>query len=122
MILTADNEADLRSVVDTNLVGLINCTKSAYQLMANREVFGHIVNVNSILGHSTHHLGTCPMVNVYPATKYGITANTEILRQELNYLKNDRVKVSVRESVKSVRYSLDIFNNLFCGRASVRAW
>lgn len=95
MLLTEGNETDLRSIVDTNLVGLINCTKAAYQLMAKHQAFGHIVNVNSILGHSTRIIGSCPMVNIYPATKFGITATTDIMRQELNYLKDDRVKVSV---------------------------
>lgn len=96
MVLTEGNEADLQSIVNTNLMGLINCTKAAYHLMTKHKAFGHIVNVNSILGHTTRSMGSCPMVNVYPATKYGITATTEIVRQELTYLKNDRVKVSVR--------------------------
>lgn len=95
MLLTEGNEDDLRNVVDTNLVGLINCIKAAYQLMAKHQAIGHIVNVNSILGHSAAPFGPSPVVNVYPGTKFAVTATTEMLRQELRFLKNDRVKVSV---------------------------
>lgn len=94
MILsTNDNHAALDSVIDTNLRGLIHCTKAAYKLMAGE--IGHIVNVNSVLGHKVLAMGSAPMTNVYSATKFGVTATTEVLRQELNYLKNTRVKVSV---------------------------
>lgn len=84
----------LDQVIDTNLRGLVHCTAFAYKLMANNTAGGHIVNINSILGHSAAAFTPVPISNVYPATKFGVTALTEVLRQELNYLKDQRVKVS----------------------------
>ncbi|XP_059609426.1 farnesol dehydrogenase-like [Phlebotomus argentipes] len=81
-----DADSDLmRSTVDTNLLGVVFCTREAFQSMKRRSSPGHIININSILGH------TIPMVpqefggfnfNIYPATKFGVTALTEMYRQE----------------------------------------
>lgn len=38
--------------------------------------------------------GVIPAWNVYPGTKHAVTASSEVLRQELNYLKNEKVRVS----------------------------
>lgn len=96
MILDDDNEHDLNLVVDTNLKGLLNTTKAAYRHLKKYDAYGHIVNVNSILGHSVLKLGEKPTLNVYAGTKHAVTATTEVLRQELNYLQNRKVRVSVR--------------------------
>lgn len=91
---TAEHLSALDQVIDTNLRGLVHCTAFAYQLMINNTGGGHIVNINSILGHSAAPFAPAPLSNVYPATKFGVTALTEVLRQELNYMKDQRVKVS----------------------------
>lgn len=56
---------------------------------------GHIVNINSISGHCVPIFGEIPMSNVYAGSKHAVTAITEVLRQELNYLQNSKIKVSV---------------------------
>lgn len=38
--------------------------------------------------------GIKPFLNIYPSTKYGLTALVQVLRHELNYAKNTKVRVS----------------------------
>lgn len=95
MILSDDNDEDLRSVVSTNLNGMLFCTKAAFKIMKKTNDYGHIININSILGHGVPMIAHAPITNIYPATKHAMTATTEVLRQELNFLKNDKIKVSV---------------------------
>lgn len=94
--MSDDNVADLCNVINTNLFGTLFCTKIAYKMMQKNDSMGHIINVNSILGHGVPKIGgQAPITNVYPSTKHAITAMTEVLRQELNYMENKKVKVSV---------------------------
>uniref|UniRef100_A0A9I3GJB4 Uncharacterized protein n=1 Tax=Anopheles farauti TaxID=69004 RepID=A0A9I3GJB4_9DIPT len=58
--------------------------------MKKRSVGGHIIHINSILGHMVLPIAT---QNVYPATKYGVTALTETLRHELR-LAGTKIKVT----------------------------
>uniref|UniRef100_A0A182U708 Dehydrogenase n=1 Tax=Anopheles melas TaxID=34690 RepID=A0A182U708_9DIPT len=89
-VLDAKNTQELRDVIDTNLVGLALCSREAYQSMKKRSVDGHIVHINSILGHKVIPMNT---LNVYPATKYGVTALTETMRHELR-MAGTKIKVT----------------------------
>uniref|UniRef100_A0A182WKA6 Dehydrogenase n=1 Tax=Anopheles minimus TaxID=112268 RepID=A0A182WKA6_9DIPT len=86
-LLTPGNGEDLRTVMDTNVMGLVLCSREAFQSMKRRQVAGHIVNINSILGHK--YIGF-PNLNIYGASKYAVTAITETLR---NDLRNEGTKV-----------------------------
>lgn len=97
MILKDDNDAELNLVIDTNLKGLLNTTKAAYRHLQKYDAHGHIINVNSIVGHNVVKFGRKPVVNIYAGSKYAVTATTEVLRQELNYLENHKVRVSVSQ-------------------------
>lgn len=77
--------------IDVNFSGVVRATRLAYNSMKNKE-FGYIVNFNSIAGH---YVPPGPS-NVYPGSKFAITATTEILRQELLFLGNDKIRVTVR--------------------------
>uniref|UniRef100_A0A182WQQ5 Dehydrogenase n=1 Tax=Anopheles minimus TaxID=112268 RepID=A0A182WQQ5_9DIPT len=81
-VLQANNTQDLRDIVNTNLLGLALCSREAYLSMQKRSVDGHIVHINSITGHSIPPLNT---LNIYPVVKYGVTALTETMRQELRF-------------------------------------
>jgi NADP+-dependent farnesol dehydrogenase len=95
-ILDDDNENLLRSVIDTNIFGLLLCTKEAFKLMKTRDGYGFIININSIVGHKVPFIaGVKPYSNIYSGTKHAVTAATEVLRQELIFMKNDRIRVSV---------------------------
>lgn len=71
---------DISQVVQTNLMGTVWCAREAFKSMTKRNVFGHIVNMNSVVGHSVPFSGgDIPAYNIYPATKYGVTATTEVM-------------------------------------------
>lgn len=95
----------LNEVIDTNLTGLVQCTREAFRLMKKSDDHGFIININSIFGHSI------PMsefsMNIYAPTKYAVTAVSEVLRQELIKMKNSKVRVSVND-FKSVKQIMKI--------------
>lgn len=82
------NTADLRATLDTNLWGSIECTRRAVAIAKRTGVVGaHVVLINSVTGHNVlggAGQGQAPVVNVYPVSKFGITALAEILRLEFN--------------------------------------
>lgn len=61
------------------------------RLIKKSEDFGLVINVNSLAGHIV------PFgkgMNVYAPTKHAMTAFSEVLRQELVVLKNEKIRVS----------------------------
>ncbi|XP_061389942.1 farnesol dehydrogenase-like [Musca vetustissima] len=89
-LISPDNSEAIRSTVNTNILGVVWCTREAYRNMTERKFDGHIININSIVGHT---LADSSGLNIYPSTKYAITAMTEVLRQELQ-THNSKIKVS----------------------------
>ena len=84
-ILGADVE-EWQRMVHVNLLGLMYCTHAALPIM-QEQGGGHIVNVSSVAGRVSRLGG-----GVYSATKWGVGAFSEALRQEaLNY--NVRVTI-----------------------------
>ncbi len=65
-----------RTMVDVNLLGLLYCTHAALPLMREGGG-GHVVNVSSVAGRLAN-FGS----GVYNATKFGVVAFSESLRQE----------------------------------------
>lgn len=108
-LLTAPgNTQKIQDVINTNITGLILCAREAYQSMKRRQVDGHIINMNSVVGHSVPiGVDTLTTYNVYPATKHAVTAITETLRIELL---NDNSKVKVT-SISPGAVRTEIFND-----------
>lgn len=74
---------ELKKIVDVNLMGLVYCTRAAFKTLKTRD-YGYIVNINSITGHFVPFpTEDVPSYNIYAASKYGVTATNEVLRQEL---------------------------------------
>lgn len=95
LLIDPGNTQIIRDVVETNIMGLIMCAREAYQSMKRRNVDGHIINMNSVVGHGVPvGVDTLTTYNVYPATKHAVTALTETLRIEL-LNQNSRVKLTV---------------------------
>ncbi|XP_037943978.1 farnesol dehydrogenase-like [Teleopsis dalmanni] len=92
-IVTADIDK-MQNVLQTNIMGVVLCTQRAFKSMKARKVDGHIVNINSITGHYIPSLAEPLMMNIYPASKYAITAINEIVRQEVRDL-GTRIKITV---------------------------
>lgn len=100
LLLDENNTTELYKIMETNIIGLCLVTREAVKLMKmrteSRKEMGHIVNINSILGHKIHACvpGSKPMNGMYPASKYAVTAITECIRQELLYL-DTLIKITV---------------------------
>ena len=75
MVLGADID-DWRRMVDTNLLGSMYATHAALPHLLESK--GHVVQVSSTAGRIVS-----PGSGVYAATKFGISAFTEALRQEV---------------------------------------
>lgn len=95
-LMGKNNTADIRAVVETNIMGVVYCVREAYQQMKAHNVAGHILIVNSIAGHSVPVL-PCSSINIYYATKHAVTAMTETYRQEFS---NDGSNVKITVSLK----------------------
>lgn len=103
-LLDADNTANLRETIDTNILAVVLCTREAFHSMKSRGVDGHIVQINSYAGHKIpYFVGIYPSFNIYPSTKYAVTAMTEVLRQELQSF-GTRIKITVSNDQVSSRF------------------
>lgn len=94
-LLDADNTEMLRETIDTNILAVVICTREAFHSMRRRNVDGHIIQINSQAGHKIpYFVGSYPSFNIYPSTKFAVTAMTEVLRQEFQVF-GTRIKVTV---------------------------
>jgi NADP-dependent 3-hydroxy acid dehydrogenase YdfG len=71
------NTEDWRQMININLLGLMYATHAVLPVM-KAQGSGHIVNISSVAGRTTRE-GTA----VYNATKWGVGAFSEALRQEV---------------------------------------
>ncbi|KAJ6649963.1 Farnesol dehydrogenase [Pseudolycoriella hygida] len=88
-IIDEGNDDELKRVILTNLWGLVSASKKFISIVRKQNVVGaHLININSILGHDVVQtpIGRKPVLNVYPGSKFGVTAVSEVLRQEFSYL------------------------------------
>ncbi|CAD7079049.1 unnamed protein product [Hermetia illucens] len=76
-----DNTAPIRNIVETNIMSVVYCVREAFNSMKKRNFDGHIVIINSIVGHYIPVVPTGSM-NIYPASKFAVTAMVETYRQE----------------------------------------
>ena len=83
----ADTE-DWRRMIETNVMGLMYATHAALPLM-RAQGSGHIVNISSVAGR-TARAGA----GVYNASKWGVGAFSESLRQEVY---KDKIRVTIIE-------------------------
>lgn len=94
-LLDAENTDNLRETIDTNILGVVLCSREAFQSMKSRNVNGHIIHINSYAGHKIpYFVGLYPSFNIYPSTKFAVTAMTEVMRQELQSF-GTKIKVTV---------------------------
>lgn len=95
-LLEKGNTKKIKRTIDVNILGTFYCVKEAVNSMIERDVEGHIIVINSIAGHVVPNLGShLPSLNIYPATKFALTAMVETYRQELQK-KTLKVRISVR--------------------------
>ncbi len=82
------NTEDWRSMININLLGLMYTTHAALPVM-KAQGGGHIVNISSTSGRVA--MANCA---VYAATKFGVVAFSEALRQEVH---SNKIRVTIVE-------------------------
>lgn len=98
--LVTNDVCNVQEIIQTNVMGVVHCTKRAFQSMKERNFDGHIILLNSIVGHSIPCLPAAapPMLGMYVASKYALTAITEMYRQEfMHYKTKIKMTVSLKE-------------------------
>ena len=95
--LTEGKTEDWKSVFDLNVIALSIATGEAVKIMKENKINGHIIHVNSVLGHQVLY----PGLSMYPPSKFAVTALTESLRQELN-----QQGLKIKITVSSVIYTI----------------
>uniref|UniRef100_A0A023F714 Putative dehydrogenase n=1 Tax=Triatoma infestans TaxID=30076 RepID=A0A023F714_TRIIF len=87
MTLTDTSQGLCRKLYETNVIGLVTFTQHAVEMMKKHDISdGHIININSICGHSKLH---APGIGNYCASKNMVTVLTESLKNELACLKSN---------------------------------
>lgn len=87
-------DEDYTLTINTNLTGLLLCTRRAFKTMKTKPI-GYIINVNSVAGHMTPNATYVGMgANVYGATKHALTNLTDTLRLELAVADDKRIRVT----------------------------
>lgn len=94
-VLDDDEEAftKLNDIIDTNVRGLLQCTREAFRLMKKSDDYGLIINMNSVYGHVIPFAPE--LFSIYAASKFAVTAITETLRQELVVAGNRKIRITV---------------------------
>lgn len=80
--------AEWRRQFDLNVLGLLYATHAVLPIFKAQGV-GHVVNLSSVAGRVTR-----PGMGVYSATKWGVNAISEALRQEVH---KDNIRVTIIE-------------------------
>uniref|UniRef100_A0A182N5L1 Dehydrogenase n=1 Tax=Anopheles dirus TaxID=7168 RepID=A0A182N5L1_9DIPT len=84
--ISQSETTDFRDTFNVNVLATCIFVREVIKDMKARESYGHIVLLNSILGKRVPDVSV-PIFGVYPASKFALVGLTEVLRQELNFLK-----------------------------------
>jgi len=95
---------DFQDVINTNLLAMAVFSREAIMSMRDRKFAGHVFNINSVAGHKV--LSDKVNLNIYYATKHGVTALNETLRLEMVTL-GTKIKVT---SISPGIVKTDIFD------------
>lgn len=93
-LIDPDNTAIIKEVLDTNVMGVVLCTREAFQSMKSRNVAGHIIIINSVAGHQVPNMPGMGSFNIYSPSKHAVTAMTEVLRLEFQR-EGTKIKITV---------------------------
>uniref|UniRef100_A0A1A9WPM4 Dehydrogenase n=1 Tax=Glossina brevipalpis TaxID=37001 RepID=A0A1A9WPM4_9MUSC len=92
-LCTMDTQ-DAEKVLQTNVMGTVRCTQLAFKSMKERSSNGHVIIINSIVGHNLFSsLPKPPISNIYAPSKHALVTIAEIYRQEFAGLKT-QIKIT----------------------------
>lgn len=97
-LVAPDNSQMIKDTVNTNVMGVVWCTREAFRDMKQRNFDGHVIIINSVAGHIVPNIPGFNL-NIYPPTKHAVTAMTEVLRQEF-LTQETKIKVTVSYFLK----------------------
>lgn len=97
-IIDSDMER-LQRLLNVNVLGMSWCTRLAVESMRKRKAEGHVININSVLGHEIpwRPLSESEGSNgwsLYPACKHACVAMTHTVRRELAALQEPRIRIT----------------------------
>lgn len=81
------------NAINTNLTGLVLCSRHAYRLMQKHDELCFIINIGSVRGH-INPIVQFNFTSVYSTTKHGVRHLTEVIRTDLAAEGNKRIRVS----------------------------
>ncbi|XP_034665914.1 farnesol dehydrogenase-like [Drosophila subobscura] len=115
------NSADIRAVLETNVLGVSWCTREAFRSLQRRKVNdGHVVIINSVVGHSLP-VNEGLNWNMYGPSKHAITGLTEVLRQEFRRKKTGTKITSISPGVVDTEIINDSFKEAMVGYPMLRS-
>lgn len=82
---------DANAILDVNVLSLTIATREAIKILKDNNISGHIININSITGHTVYDT---PKLAMYTASKYAVTGLTEAMFLEVKRMNLD-VKITV---------------------------
>lgn len=83
---------DVTNLIHLNVVSLLVATREALKIMNENNINGHIININSQVGHQVMDY---PGIGVYTSSKFAVTALTKSMQNEIkNAKKSTKVTVS----------------------------
>lgn len=96
-VIESDRKA-FEKLLNINVLAVAVCTSRAVRSMQERDVEGHVFNINSVLGHEIPHgylsdVDGCNGWNLYPTSKHGTVALTHTVRRELSAIKS-RIRIT----------------------------
>ncbi|XP_051173051.1 farnesol dehydrogenase-like [Leptopilina boulardi] len=87
-LLIDSSTADLKNIVDVNLIAPTICTREAVRIMRANKVSGHIININSIAGQRVPFLNNSTF-NIYSPSKFALKAMSDVIELELQHVKSN---------------------------------
>jgi NADP+-dependent farnesol dehydrogenase len=86
-----EQDQQLAAVINTNVNGVIYCSRQGYRLIKKSDDYGIIINISSIVGSK---IPFAPDLSSYVPSKFAVTTISEVLRQELIFEENKKIRVS----------------------------
>ncbi|XP_015513017.1 farnesol dehydrogenase [Neodiprion lecontei] len=117
-----DDAASLRNMLNVNFMATAIGTQEAVASMQSRNVPGHIININSVVGHKVPD--KVMSSSAYCSTKFAVTALCETVRKEIATAKSD-IKITslspgfvateiIQQSGMTESAALELYKTLPC--------